>query len=120
MSIMVGCLKSMKPTLDENKAKDYIGKTVLIGVTYLDHEEKVTARHQWHGVITEISNARGIVIALKNVLKPCALPPDLSLLQPAEPGKYRLRETGEVIVDPDFVTVWSCKAPDPRSRPPKK
>lgn len=117
---MVSCCMSMKPNLDETKAKDYIGKTVLIGVTYLDHEEKVTARHQWHGVITEISNARGIVVALKDVLKPCAMPPDLSLLQPAEPGKYRLRDTGEVVVDPDFVTVWSCKAPDPKSRPPKK
>jgi hypothetical protein len=116
-AIAVGCHKQMKPQLDESKAKDYIGKTVLIGVTYLDHEERQTSQQQWYGVITEVSNAKGIVISLKNDTNYCALPPDLSALQPAKPGEYRLRATGEVVTDPDFLTTWTRRAPDPKERP---
>jgi hypothetical protein len=71
---------------------------------------------QWFGTITEISNAKGIVIALRNDPTYCALPPDLSALRPAKPGEYRLRATGEVISDPDFITTWICKEPDPKER----
>jgi len=34
----------MKPQLDESKARDYIGKTVLLGVSYLDHTGKQTSQ----------------------------------------------------------------------------
>jgi hypothetical protein len=105
--------------LDESKAKDYIGKTVLLGVTYIDHEERVIGQRQWYGVITEISNTKGIVISLKNDTTYCALPPDLSVLEPAKPGEYRLRSTGEVIADPDFLTTWIRKEPDPKDKPRK-
>ena len=57
--IVIGCHKQMRPQLDESKAKDYVGKTVLIRVTYLDHEERQTGQQQWYGVITEVSNAKG-------------------------------------------------------------
>jgi hypothetical protein len=100
--------------LDESKAKDYVGKTILLGVTYIDHDEKATGQQQWYGVIKEVSNAKGIVIDLKNDTNYCALPPDLSALRPAKLGEYRLRSTGEVIKDPDFLTTWTCKAPDPK------
>ena len=116
-AIAAGCHKQMKPQLDESKAKDYVGKTVLIGVTYLDHEERQTGQQQWYGVIIEVSNAKGIVITLKNDTNYCALPPDLSALRPAKPGEHRLRATGEVITDPDFLTTWTSRAPDPKERP---
>lgn len=105
--------------LDESRAKDYVGKTLLIGVTYIDHEAKLTGQRQWFGVITEVSNAKGIVITLKNDTKLCALPPDLSALQPAKPGEYRLRSSGEVVTNPDFLTTWTCREPDPKDRPQK-
>ncbi len=107
----------MRPYLDESKAKDYVGKTILLCVSYIDHEEKQTGQMQWYGVITEVSNTKGIVIALKNDSTYCALPPDLSPLRPAKPGEYRLRATGEVITDPDFITTWACKEPDPNEKP---
>jgi hypothetical protein len=110
---IAGCQKQMRPQLDESKAKDYVGKTVLLGVTYIDHEEQQTGQRQWYGVITEVSNAKGIVITFKNDTNYCALPPDLSALRPAKPGEYRLRSTGEVITDPDFLTTWTRKEPDP-------
>jgi hypothetical protein len=50
----------------------------------------------------------GIHVDLRNSSDPCVLPPELRAIKPAEPGEYRLRETGEVIVDPNFVTTWTC------------
>jgi hypothetical protein len=107
----------MWPHLDESKANDYVGKSILLCVSYIDHEEKQTGQMQWFGVITEVSNAKGIVIALRNNSEHCALPPDLSALRPAKPGEYRLRATGEVITDPDFITTWTCKEPEPNWKP---
>lgn len=107
----------MNSILDESKARDYIGKTVLIGVTYLDHEERQTGQQQWYGVISEISNARGIVVKLKNNSSNFVLPPDVSALRPAKPGEYRLRTTGEIVTDPDFLTTWTRRAPDPKAKP---
>lgn len=106
----------MWPDLDESKAGEYLGKTILVGVTYLDHMGVETGQMQWYGTITEVSNEKGIVIALKNDTTPCALPPDLSALRPAAPGEYRLRATGEVIMNPDFITTWVCEKPDPKEK----
>ena len=103
--------------LDASKAKDYVRKTVLLCVSYLDHHKKQTGQMQWFGIITEVSNAEGIVIALQNDTNYCALPPDLSSLRPAKPGEYRLRATGEVITDPDFIATWVCQEPNPKDRP---
>ena len=105
--------------LDESQTKDCVGKTILLCVSYVDHEEVQTGQMQWFGTITEVSNAKGIVIALRNDRTHCALPPDLSALRRAKPGEYRLRATGEVITDPDYITTWTCKEPDPKDKPPQ-
>src|SRR3954467_12514765 len=107
----------MWPHLDESKAGEYVGRKVLLCVSYLDHMGLQTGQMQWFGVITEVSNAKGIVIGLQNDTNYCALPPDLSSLRPAKPGEYRLRATGEVITDPDFIATWVCQEPDPKDRP---
>lgn len=58
-------MKSEKPRLDESKAVDFIGKCILLGVTYLDHEEKLIGQRQWFGTITAFDNERGIKIELQ-------------------------------------------------------
>ena len=107
----------MWPHLDERKAGEYVGKSILLCVSYVDHMQVQTGQMQWYGVITEVSNATGIVVALKNDTNHCALPPDLSALRPAKPGEYTLRATGEVITNPDFTTTWVCQEPGPNERP---
>ncbi|MFX0060574.1 MAG: hypothetical protein ACFFC7_00125 [Candidatus Hermodarchaeota archaeon] len=42
-----------------------------------------------------------------------SLPPDLSAFQKAEPGDYRLRSTGEVVINPDFTVLWTVQPPSP-------
>jgi hypothetical protein len=39
------------------------------------------------------------------------LPPDLRPVTDAAPGEYRLRSTGEVIVDPDVTITWTITNP---------
>jgi len=50
-------------------------------------------------------------IRLKDTNEDFTLPPDLSAFQKAQPGEYRLRRTGEVIVNPDYLCVWIVQAP---------
>jgi hypothetical protein len=31
--------------------------------------------------------------------------------QPAPPGEYRLKSTGEIVVDPDLLSTWTIRRP---------
>jgi len=42
-----------------------------------------------------------------------SLPPDVTSLQPAKPGTYKLRSSGEVVVNPDYVCTWTINEPPP-------
>jgi hypothetical protein len=103
-----------QPQLDESKAAEYIGKTVLLGVTYLDHNGELIGQHQWFGTIATYSNSEGIRIKLENSDEPCGLPPDPRGIQEAKPGIYRLRSTGEEVIDPDYLATWACTKPEPK------
>jgi len=39
------------------------------------------------------------------------LPPDLGAFDRAQPGEYRLGTNGETVVDPDYVSTWTVRAP---------
>lgn len=103
-----------KPKLDESRADEYIGKTVLLGVTYLDHEKKPVAQQQWVGTILTFSNKDGIRIRLRNSDDPCGLPPDPRGIHKAKPGVYKLRSSGEEVIDPDYLATWTCVKPKPK------
>jgi hypothetical protein len=104
-----------KPVLDETKAAEYVGKTVLLGVTDLDHNEKLIGQHQWVGTILAFSNKEGIRIKLRNSDQPCGLPPDPRGIRKAKPGVYKLRSTGEEVVNPDYLATWTRVKPKPKS-----
>ena len=91
-------------------AAELIGKHVLVGITRLDHTEKLISQEQFHGDVTAIDT--GIHIRLSSGLD-FTLPPDLGSFFPAAPGEYRLRSTGEVVIDPDFTASWTITAPPP-------
>jgi len=105
-----------KPQVDETLAGQYIGKKILIGVTYFDHQGNLMEQKQWAGKIVAFSNAEGIRVALFDSDEPCCLPPDPRFIQKAKPGSYRLRSTGQVIENPDYLTTWTCKVPDPEKK----
>jgi hypothetical protein len=92
--------------------EEYIGKHLLVGLTYVDHNDKVTQQRQLHGTITRITE-EGIFFDQANGEGEFSLPPDVESLKPARAGEYRLRSTGEVVVDPDYVSSWTINAPPP-------
>jgi len=84
---------------------DLIGKTILIGLTYYTADDKFIEQKQYWGTVEE-SNKAGIIVRLNNG-ESLGLPPDLSSTRIAPPGEYRLRTTGEVVVNPDYLTTWN-------------
>ena len=81
----------------------YIGKRLLVGITYESHGGEVVRREQFHGRIVE-ANDREIVIEREDNGTRVSLPPEL---QQAPTGEYRLRTTGEVVIDPDYLAQWT-------------
>ena len=99
------------PTFDEHLARHLIGKRVIVGMTYLSHEGAFLERKQFHGVVAVADARRGICIKPSCGEKVLWLPPDLRGFREAPRGQYRLRSTGEVIVDPDYLCTWTENAP---------
>lgn len=96
--------------LSKIKLSDLVGKTILIGLTYYTANNEFIEQKQYWGKVVE-SNENGIMVKL-NDGKDFRLPPDLSSTQVAAPGEYRLRSTGETVVNPDFLTTWNINRPE--------
>lgn len=115
-AVVAACSPAALPEADLDSqlaAEDLIGRTVLIGLSYLDASGAVVRQVQLYGRIETASERSGIVVRLQGERagETYDLPPDFSRLRPAPPGEYRLRSTGEVVVDPDFLTEWFVEAP---------
>jgi hypothetical protein len=100
-----------KPYFDEEEAKSIIGKHLLVGVTHRNHKDEITDIEQFHGEIIRAHWKEGIVLRLSDSAEECKVPPDLSRLEPAEPGNYTLKGSGEVVVNPDFLSTWTVYPP---------
>jgi hypothetical protein len=87
-----------------------VGKYVLVGITRIDEDGVLLEKTEVHGRIGYVDGDVGIKVALSDgdVL---TLPPDPDAFRDAKPGIYRLRSTGEEIVDPDLTTVWTIREP---------
>ena len=88
---------------------DLIDKTILIGLTYYTADNEFIEQKQYWGTVIE-SNENRILVRL-NSGEIFGLPGDLSSTEIAPPGEYRLRSTGEVIIDPDYLTTWIINKP---------
>lgn len=89
---------------------DMIGKTLIVGVTYLTHEDEFIERKQFWGTVVS-ANQSGILLKQGNG-EVFSLPPDLSSTTIALPGEYRLKSTGEVVINPDYLTTWIINKPE--------
>lgn len=98
-----------KPNLEfaDDEAAEFIGKHLLVGITHRDLEDSVVSYEQFHGIIDRINRREGIVVKLTNSDDERKLPPDLSRLEPASPGQYRLKSTGEIVENPDYTVMWT-------------
>ena len=95
------------PTHITGDGSHYIGKRLLVGITYETQEGDFIRQDQFHGLIVEAGHG-GVVIERADTGERVSLPPQL---QQAEPGEYRLRSTGEIVIDPDYFARWTWKEP---------
>jgi hypothetical protein len=87
-----------------------IGKRILAGITYLDDAGEVVNRLEIVGTVQSVEPL--VAIHRGDDADPFTLPPEPDAFEPAPPGDYRLRSTGEVIVDPDYLTTWTVRPSD--------
>lgn len=93
------------------EGKAYIGKHLLAGLTYRDSKGEVIKRIQLHGKITRITK-EGIFFNRADGKGEFALPLDIDSLELAIPGaEYRLKATGEVVRDADYISNWIIDMP---------
>jgi|SRR5579859_5698471 len=100
-----------RPQWDQRLADQLDGAVVLVGMTYNEPNGKRV--EQIFGTVITAHEAEGITLSLVGSRsgETFLLPPDLRAFYPAKPGSYRLRGTGEVVVDPDFTTTWERNDP---------
>jgi hypothetical protein len=79
----------------------FVGKRLLVGIRWTSGGE-VVRQEQFHGLIVEADH-EGIVIERADTGSRVVLPPQLKA---APSGEYRLRSTGEVVPNPDYLATW--------------
>jgi len=83
-----------------------VGRTVLVGITFVDEAGVILRREQAFGMIAEAAD--GVVTVRRpDGQEPVVLPADEESFQPAKPGTYQLSGTGHDVVNPDYVTTWT-------------
>ena len=97
-----------RPSWDDQRARSFVGKYVVVGLTYEKPDGSAERQEQVHGKISAADAHKGFCVILEGVKKGQVyrLPPDLRPFKDAAPGEYRLRSTGEVVVDPDLLATW--------------
>lgn len=96
---------------DDLLAADLPGKLVLVGLTYFDSQDRVIEDQQFFGRVVFAHPANGILLNLEGRRsgEQYTLPPDIRSLRAASAGEYKLRATGEIVVDPDFTILFSFR-----------
>jgi hypothetical protein len=87
-----------------------VGQLLLVGITYLDGDGTVRSAQQFCGRVLEVADGV-VVVDRPGEDEPAVLPADAAAYRPAATGRYTLNGTGEVVVNPDYVTTWRVAAP---------
>ncbi len=95
---------------DDAFAAELLGTDVLVGMTLVDHSGNVTERRQFHGRIVRATVEDGVTLVDGDGQEHW-LPLDRDAYEPAEPGEYQLRSTGQVVRHPTWLTTWIVHPP---------
>lgn len=104
-----------RPPWDAALAGELMGSLVLVGITYLDHNEELVCKEQMYGRVVAADPKRGVCLKLEGVRngKHYWFPPSMNPYEEAGPGTYTLRSTGEKVENPDYLATWTVTAPPP-------
>ena len=103
---LVAIVDDGRVVVNEDRARFMLGKRVLIGITVLTSTDELVEQRQLVGTVASVHPVDGIEFNLDDGTT-YRLPPDPRALEEAPPGEYRLHSTGEVVLDPDYVTTWT-------------
>jgi hypothetical protein len=85
-----------------------VGQRLLVGITWLDDTDQVTSSQQFCGRVIDVGDGV-VVVERPGEVEPAVLPADAAAYEQAPTGRYTLSTTGEIVVDPDFMTTWRVK-----------
>lgn len=85
------------------------GKVFLIGLTFIDQDENLIEQYQTSGTVDELTD-EGFLQFNRNDGSTFHLPYDKRAIKEAAEGEYRERATGNIIVNPDYITTWTITA----------
>ena len=93
-------------------AKNLPGQLVLVGLAYFHTDAgEPFEQQQFFGRVVSVDERNGILMSLEGQRtgEQFSLPPDTRTFRAAPPGAYRLRSTGEAVVNPDFTVTFSIR-----------
>jgi hypothetical protein len=82
-----------------------LGSHLLVGFTYLRPDGGLDRRLQFHGTVESVGEDV-VEVRRADTGEIFTLPSAPEAYEPAPPGEYRLKTTGEVVVDPDFTCTY--------------
>jgi hypothetical protein len=91
--------------LNMERARFALGKRILVGLTRQELTGECVEQRQFVGRVVSVDPVRGLQLELGDGSHEW-LPPDVRPLEEAPRGEYRLRSTGEVVEDPDYLCYW--------------
>ena len=91
---------------DPLRARALTGKSVIIGVRYIDDARQETHRKQFYGRIRSFTDKEASVMVEDGTL--LSLPPAPHSFRWARPGSYKLNFTGQEVQNPDALARWVC------------
>lgn len=98
------------PELDRRLA-GLVGQRLIVGITRVNAGAERVEQYQITGLIVAATAHDGVEIEQDENAGLFHLPADPDAFEAAEPGHYRLRASGRVVVDPDLVTSWTVRSP---------
>ena len=94
--------------------EDLLGRTCVIGVSYLDLGGELMKQSQFAGRVRQVDAEQGITIALRHASATAEsaqadfiLPPNLDAWFKAPPGRYHHAQANVDIENPDYLVTWN-------------
>lgn len=82
------------------------GKVFLIGLTFIDEDGNIIEQYQTSGIVDRLTDKRFLRFQ-RNDGSVFQLPYDKSSIKEAAKGEYTEKSTGNVIINPDYITTWT-------------
>ncbi|WP_380783515.1 hypothetical protein [Sphingomonas sp. R86520] len=95
---------------DGDFANDLVGCTLIVGLTYVDHEDRLLRREQIFGTVLSVERLAGIVVRQANN-EEFVIAPALEAIEAASPGIYQLADKNQAVEDPDFTALLTIRSP---------